>query len=465
MWWPKTRRQEELVALAGDLAARFAARAPRHDRDGSFPHENFADLHASGYLALSIPREFGGAGATILELTLAQERLARGDASTALGAAMHLSILGRLGQAVLAGGAAGGGAAAGGWTRERYARVAQTVIAEGALINSAASEPETGSPSRGGRPATTAVPDGGPPGAPEAFVITGRKTYTTMAPALRYILLSATVEAPDGPAAGQFLLERGAPGMRVEETWDTVGMRASGSHDLVLEGVRVPAGALLTRRPYGVPAAPGPPVEPSAPATPAAPPLAGRNGTPPEGPGWAALIPAVYLGVATAARDAALRFAADRRPQPLGGKSIGELPSVQRLLGEIEVALAESRALLFGTAEAWIEAPWRRDALLPHLGTAKYVVTNRAVEVTDRAMRVVGGAALARANPLQRYYRDVRAGLNHPPMDDVALATLARTALAGLGPAAGPGDRPGDRPGEPAAGWTGGVTSAPAGGA
>jgi alkylation response protein AidB-like acyl-CoA dehydrogenase len=264
-----------------------------------------------------------------------------------------------------------------------------------------------------------------------------------MAPALRFILLSATVESPEGPAAGQFLLERGLPGMRVEETWDTVGMRASGSHDLVLEGVPVPAAALLSRRPYGdgAPAPAAPPVEPSSPAAAPAPAPApgasGRNGTPPEGPGWAALIAAVYLGVATAARDAALRFAADRRPQPLGGRAIGELPAVQRLLGEIEVALAESRALLFGTAEAWVDAPWRRDDLLPLLGAAKYVVTNRAVEVTDRAMRVVGGAALARAHPLQRYYRDVRAGLHHPPMDDVALATLARTALAGVGPPPG----------------------------
>ncbi|HEX2326707.1 MAG TPA: acyl-CoA dehydrogenase family protein, partial [Chloroflexota bacterium] len=125
MWWPKTRRQEELVALAGELGARFAVRAPGHDRDGTFPHENFADLHASGYLALSIPREFGGGGASYLELALAQERLARGDASTALGAGMHLSILGRLGWAVLSRGSSGarggeaggeGGGEAGGWT-------------------------------------------------------------------------------------------------------------------------------------------------------------------------------------------------------------------------------------------------------------------------------------------------------------------------------------------------------------
>jgi alkylation response protein AidB-like acyl-CoA dehydrogenase len=421
MWWPKTRRQEELVALAGDLAGRFAAGAGPHDRDGTFPHENFAALHASGYLALSIPRDFGGGGASILELTLAQERLARGDASTALGAAMHLSILGRLGGAVLA-----GEAEAAGWTRERYARVARAVVEEGALLNSAASEPEAGSPSRGGRPATTAVPDG----RPGWFVVTGRKTYTTMAPALRYFLVSATIEGPDGPAAGQFLLERGLPGLRVEETWDAVGMRASGSHDLVLDGVRVPPEALLSSRPYERPAGAPAGAPPGEPSSPGGGPAAGA-GVPPEGPGWAALIPAVYLGVATAAGEEAVRFARERRPQPLGGKAIGELPAVQRLLGEIEVALAESRALLFGTAEAWVEAPGRRGALLPLLGAAKYVVTNRAVEVTDRAMRVVGGAGLARSHPVQRYYRDVRAGLHHPPMDDVALAALARAAVEG----------------------------------
>src|SRR5919202_894975 len=103
MWWPKTERQAELVALAGRLADRFAERAPQHDREGSFPHENFADLAASGYLALTIPREFGGGGASILEATLAQARLSEGDGSTGLGMSMHLSIMGRLGWAVVAG--------------------------------------------------------------------------------------------------------------------------------------------------------------------------------------------------------------------------------------------------------------------------------------------------------------------------------------------------------------------------
>lgn len=209
------------------------------------------------------------------------------------------------------------------------------MIDNGALINSAASEPESGSPSRGGRPATIAVPCH--PDAPDSFVITGRKTYTTMAPALHFIMVSATIDAPGGPEAGQFLLERGLPGLRIEETWDSVGMRGSGSHDLVLDAVRVPETALLSRRPYArangtvateeaSPGRPsGAPTEPSSPVALAA--EGGRpSGAPPVGAGWAVLIPAVYLGLATAARNTAVDFARERRPQPLGGSPSASYP-------------------------------------------------------------------------------------------------------------------------------------------
>ena len=76
MWWPKTERQRELVAQAGELADRFAGRAVAHDRDGTFPHENVAELRACGYPALSIPAAFGGGGASLVEMALCQERLA-----------------------------------------------------------------------------------------------------------------------------------------------------------------------------------------------------------------------------------------------------------------------------------------------------------------------------------------------------------------------------------------------------
>ncbi len=407
------------------LAARFAATAEAHDRDGTFPVANYRALHDAGYLGRSIPRAFGGVGDAIAPLCRLQAILGQGDASTALAVAMHLLFLGRVGHAIIDGDTS----EAGGWDAARYGRVAAAVLREGVLVNSAATEPEIGSPSRGGRPSTRAriLLSG-------EVEVTGRKTYTTGAPLLRFVVVSATLEAPlgdeDGARMVQALVDRGPlrdgrtfddpPGLSIIETWDAMGMRASGSHDLVLDHVRLPADAVISARPFA-PRASGAPA-------------ADVAGPPPatSGAGWALLVPSVYLGVARAARDAAVAFARDRRPEPLGGAAIGSLPTVQRILGEIEVHLAQAEATLFGAAEAWDAAsPADRPDFAPVLAVAKYVATNQAVTVADLAMRVVGGAGLARSHPVQRHYRDVRAGLHHPPMDDVALVTLARAALAG----------------------------------
>src|SRR5437762_3161125 len=91
-----TPRQHRIADLAATLADRFAQRAAAHDRDGSFPFENYADLHASGYLRLVVPAEYGGDGADLLSIVIAQERLARGDGATAMAVDMTLHLIGRL---------------------------------------------------------------------------------------------------------------------------------------------------------------------------------------------------------------------------------------------------------------------------------------------------------------------------------------------------------------------------------
>src|SRR5918999_5733222 len=94
---PLTPRQRELVELAGRLADTFAVRAAEHDRENTFPVENYDDMRTAGYLTLTVPEELGGGGATLSELVLAQERLAMGDGSTALAVNMHVSPIGQLG--------------------------------------------------------------------------------------------------------------------------------------------------------------------------------------------------------------------------------------------------------------------------------------------------------------------------------------------------------------------------------
>lgn len=383
MHFPKTERQAEFMALADRLAERFATRAAAHDQANTFPHENFREMHEAGYLALTVPEEYGGRGANPLEVALAQERLARGDGSTALAATMHLILVGRLAETRA-------------WPEPLFARLCREVVAEGALINSAASEPELGSPSRGGLPATTAVRDG------DGWRLNGRKNFTSLAPALRYFVVMAATQLGDGPARRvNFLVPAGTSGLRHEPTWDNLGMRATASDDIVLENVWVPESARLSDD--GASAAG-------------------------DARAWALVTGAVYTGIAVAARDYAVRYARERRPVGMSGP-IAELQTIQHRVAEMELTLLASHAILYGTAEAWMEQTDRRDVMAWQLAAAKYTTTNNAIRVTDLALRVVGSAGLARSEPLERYFRDVRAGLGHPPMDDAALTLIGKAVL------------------------------------
>jgi alkylation response protein AidB-like acyl-CoA dehydrogenase len=103
------------------------------------------------------------------------------------------------------------------------------------------------------------------------------------------------------------------------------------------------------------------------------------------------------------------------------------LPHIQDKAGRIELALLQSQALLFSAAEQF-----SRDAISVSpsvFAAAKYAATNHALEIVDLSMRIVGAASLDLSSPLQRYYRDVRAGLHNPPMDDAVITMLAQQAL------------------------------------
>lgn len=383
----RNEREAAIAARSDRLAARFAERAGKHDAEGSFPFDNFEDLRHEGYLKLTVPQQFGGEEASLYELVLAQERLARGDGSTALAVGWHIGQMFHYRYT-------------GRWPETVFARVCEEIVANGTLMNHLASERATGSPSRGGRPETTAVRTTG------GWLISGRKTYSTLSPILELFTLSAAIEGED--AVGEFLVRKGSGSqVKIEETWDTIGMRATGSHDVVLEQVFVPDDGLLSRS--------GPGIKPQ-----------GQD----DGNGWMLHIPACYIGIASAARDYAIDFARHYKPNSLS-TPIAELPHIQRHIGLIETELITARTLLYSVADRWDrEDAAGRIALKPELGLAKYTATNQALSIVDKAMRIVGGASLSRSLPLERWYRDVRAGLHNPPMDDAVLSQLARRALA-----------------------------------
>jgi len=367
------------------LAARFAERAPRHDREGSFAFENADDLRAAGLPRLPVPTALGGDGFNLFQCVQVLRRIARADASTALGLAMHIHVIGTLAETRA-------------WPEPTFARLCEEVVRDGALVNSAASEPEMGSPSRGGLPATTAVRTAG------GFVLNGCKRWVTYAPALRYFLVTAQLDG----GIGVFAVANDAPGLALIDNWGhSLSLRASGSFDVQLQDVFVPAEWHVEQREVG---------------------QARRGGLP---AGWpTCAFAAVYLGVGEGALLALADYARHRTPTALG-KPIAELPALQRSIGQMSVALRAARSVLEETAHRWSEQPDARPLMEAELAAAKHLCTNAAISATDIALRAAGAGGLDADLPLERYFRDARAGLMHPPQDDRALEVVGKSVLAG----------------------------------
>ncbi|MBW3112924.1 acyl-CoA/acyl-ACP dehydrogenase [Bacillus sp. MCCB 382] len=374
-------RQKKLVDAAGELADMFSERGEKYDREDQFPYQNFDDLKQSGYGNLSLPKEYGGEEINLYELVMIQERLATGDAATALSIGWHLGGLMEITETRA-------------WDEHIFKDLCRKIVDNKALINRAATEPATGSPTRGGLPQTKAVKtDGG-------WTLTGRKSFTSMARVLDYSLISATIDDTD--EKGFFLVDHNLKGVSIEETWDTISMKGTGSDDLVLTDVHLPASSLVERDSSAV----------------------GKD----IPKAWLLHIPACYIGVAIAARNYAIQFAKDYSPNSLPGP-IKDVPEVQRKIGEMELELFKARQILYSVADKWVREPSKRRDMASELASVKHVVTNSAFQIVDTAMRIVGARGLFRDNPMQRYYRDVRAGLHNPPMDDMVIGMLAKNAL------------------------------------
>lgn len=383
----KSDQQKKWLEKLATLKESFQENARKIDEQSLFPSEHINVLREIGYTKLTLPKEYRGEGFNLLEAISLHETLASYDGSTALSIGWTLLTVGELFENKY-------------WESSKLEFFAKEVE-KGAIVNRAVSEVATGSPIRGGRPGTTAKKDG------SHWIINGRKSYTTCSLELDYFLTSAWIEEKE--TIGFFLIHKDRQGLLIDETWDVIAMRGTGSHDLVLHDVIVDESDLVELPSY----------------------TTGFKLN-----GWLLLIPATYLGIAQAARDYAIQFANSHSPNSIKG-TIAQLPNVQTLIGEIELELTTARYALYGAAQAYIDSRQNHERIDEEVGSkivnavnvAKYVVTNAAITVVDKAMRVVGAKSLQRTNPLQRYYRDVRAGLHNPPMDDLTIKKLAEEAL------------------------------------
>ncbi|WP_337188034.1 acyl-CoA dehydrogenase family protein [Phenylobacterium sp.] len=380
---PRATAAPDLDALLPGLTAAFAETAAQHDRDSSFPFANFERLREAGLLALTAPAALGGGGADLPAALRVIEAVARGEPATALVLTMqylfHASLEGRAG-----------------FTDALKARVVRDALEDGALINALRVEPELGTPARGGLPATVARR------AADGWRISGRKIYSTGAPALTWMIVWARTDEPE-PRVGGFLVHRDAPGRRIEETWDHTGLRASGSHDVVFEDTPVPLEHALAPTLPGAPPAPDPAMAVWSPV----------------------LTAAIYNAVAGAARDWFVRWLTERTPANLGAP-LSTLPRFQELVGTIDGLLLQNRVLLDSAADGRL-GPGQG-------GLVKHLVTENAIAAVEKAVAATGNPGLSRHNPLQRHYRDVLCGRIHTPQADVVLTAAGKSAFAKTSP-------------------------------
>lgn len=365
------------------LASEFAARAAQYDRDASFPFENFKELSEAGLLALTVPTALGGAGAGARDAARIIGIFGKADPSTALVLSMHY-----IQHLVMARSTR--------WPGRLSRKLAREAVEGVALINALRVEPDLGSPARGGLPATIARKT------ETGWRLSGRKIYSTGAPILKWYAVWAKTDEPE-TRVGLFLVPAGLPGTRIVETWDHLGLRASGSHDVVFEDVVFPLDHEIdVRKPdeWRVPDFTQSTVH-------------------------AIFVAAIYDGIARAARDWLIDFLKSRVPSNLGAP-LATLPRVQEVVGGIEARLAVNARLIDSFAGDFDDGVLLSAS---ESNIVKLTVTNNAVAVIEAALSLTSNHGLTRANPLERHYRDVLCGRVHTPQDDATRSIAGRLAL------------------------------------
>jgi acyl-CoA dehydrogenase len=253
-------------------------------------------------------------------------------------------------------------------------------------------------------PTTLAESDGN-----GGYLVSGRKAFCSQAPAATVVSTCAVLGEP-GPGAEviHFSVPLAAAGVRMEETWDTLGMRGTASNDLVFDQVAVPAERIVARRPWG---------DFGGPLFVAA-------------IHFAPVVAATYFGIAAGARDVAV----DGAGSTTRGASLrAEQARTQRQVGLMDTKLRVAWWALLGSLDELGDDYGADPAALATVMTAKRHVVIEAVEVVNLAMDTLGGRAFYRRSPLERAYRDVRAGLFHPLTPEITLSYVGKLAFGGDG--------------------------------
>lgn len=378
------------IELPEDMLERFRARAAGLDAANEYFHEDLAELRDIGYLAAVVPAELGGGGLTLAEMAASQRRLARYAPATALAMTMHTYWIGMATELhhagdpslrwILDAALAGDVFAAG------HAEVGNDIPV---LMSTCRAERVEG-----------------------GYRLTGRKQFGSNGPAWRWLGAHAIdADAPGGPQIVHAFVERTSPGVTVVETWDTLGMRPTQSHDTILDGVFVPDSHVGCVAPAGV-------AEDLFIIAMTMWPLS--------------LIATVYLGIADRALELAVDGARRKTSVAIDRGAYAYNPFVQHQVAEMYLELDAAGATLQRFVDDWVAGAPHGDEWVLKVFSMKWRAVEAAKRVVDIALDVTGGGGMFRRSELERLYRDVRCGGFHPANDARTHEVIGQAALGVL---------------------------------
>lgn len=371
--------------LSDELLQRCAGRVAAYDRENRFFQEDFDDLRRAGYLTVNIPAELGGAGWNLAQFCLAQRRLAYHAPATALGMNMHLYWV---------------GLAADLWRRgDKSLEWMLKEAKSGEIFAAGHAERGNDLPLLLSTTKAERIPGG--------FAFSGHKMFGSLAPVwTRYGLHGIWTDAEGGPKVVHGFLPRDASGYRIVDTWDTLGMRATRSDDVVLEGAVVPDKYITRILPAG-----------AADAF-----IVGIFA-------WALLgFANTYYAVARRACDLTLP-SLRKKTSVAVSRSMAYHPEVQHAVAEMQLTLDAVEPHLDQVAKEWSEGVDHGTAWPARIVSAKHHAVEACWKIVDLAMEISGGAGMFKSNELERLFRDARCGRFHPANALLTHEIVAKTAL------------------------------------
>jgi alkylation response protein AidB-like acyl-CoA dehydrogenase len=358
--------------LTDDMLKRFDERAVAYDRDNRFFQEDWDELRAAGYLNAPLPAEYGGLGMSLAEVNRLQRRLAYHAPATAVGVNMHLYWVGTAATVHAAGDPSCD------WMLDR--------AAEGHVFAAGHGEAGNDLPLLLSTTKAERVTGG--------WEITGHKIFGSLSPVWTYLGLHAMdTSNPDAPQIVHGFLDRDASHYRIEETWDTLGMRATMSNDTILDRTFIPDAQVALVCPAG---------------------FAGAGIFQLGIFAWGLLgFAAVYSAVAHRVYDDVVKRMHERTSIALT-RPMAYHPGVQHYVAEMRIHLEAIDAYLDRIVDDWSNGVDYGMEWPLKIVAAKYDIVNRAWSVVDTAFDLTGGSGIFKRSRFEQMFRDARLGRVHP---------------------------------------------------